>query len=218
MNFASILFAAALLTGIMPAYADPNAAALDAAPVLKVMRAEISAKPSRVLITVEDALTMNEQAACEIVKEAIKSTRADAKLTGEIVFTALSHSPAMSAVIVECAVAASPHAVEDIKKAMEKALGTRAGSAMTGLTEGSGQAPAEETTGNESNGSGKETSGEPSGKGALTALPPDIEEDFDLTFVGVGGIYLLVPGRSYFRCDPYDPCCTGDLTQACLQP
>ena len=75
----------------------------DIQPVIEGMRSEISARPSRVLIAVEDALTMNEQAACEIVQEAIVSTRADAKLVGEIVYTALKHAPGMAATIVECA-------------------------------------------------------------------------------------------------------------------
>ncbi len=186
----------------------------DSAPVIKAMRAEISAKPSRVLIAVEDALTMNEQAACEIVKEAIEFTRADESLVGEIVFTALKHSPAMSAVIVECAVATSPKAVGEIKKAMEKALGATSSSEVADLTEGSGKESAESATGKQSAGSGKEVSA----KGI--AVDPVAEKDGSLDFfsIGVGGIYLATPGNSYRRCAPSRPCCNGDLTPACLRP
>ena len=222
MNRSSLIGALALLTCLYSAKAVSAAEAVDSGPALKAMRAEISAKPSRVLIAVEDALTMNEQAACEIVKEAIESTRADAKLVGEIVFTALSHSPAMSAVIVECAVASAPQAVEEIKKAMERALGGKAGSSVSNLTEGSGKGPAEETSGKEAAGSGKEaaaTGNGLTGKGAVIQRPaPPIEEGFDLTSVGVGGIYLIAPSRSYYRCASNEPCCTDDLTRACLQP
>lgn len=215
MNQSSLIRALALLACLCPAKADPAAETVDSGPALKAMRAEITAKPSRVLIAVEDALTMNEQAACEIVKEAIESTRADAKLVGEIVFTAISHSPAMSAVIVECAVATSPGAVTEIKKAMERALGSKMDSAGASLTDGSGKTPAEEASGEETTGTGKELTG----KGVVVPPPPPaIEEDFDLTSVGVGGIYLMVPGRSNFRCHPGRPCCTGELTTACLQP
>ncbi len=214
MNRSSFLLVPALLSWCISVHADPAPEPVDSGPVLAAMRSEIAAKPSRVLIAVEDALTMNEQAACEIVKAAIQSTRADARLVGEIVFTALHHSPAMSAVIVECAVATSPQAVDEIKQAMERALGAKTGSGIGELTEGSGKAPADDTTGKEAAGSGKE----PTGKGAAVQPPGPAAEDFDLTSIGVGGIYLSTPRQSWYRCDPDDPCCTGELSGACLRP
>ena len=214
MNRSSLCVVLGLLgfgySGLPASGADPH----DSGPVLKVMRAEISAKPSRVLIAVEDALTMNEQAACEIVKEAIESTRADETLVGEIVFTALNHSPAMSAVIVECSVATSPKAVAEIKKAMEKALGAKSSSVVADLTEGSGKESPESATGKQSVGSGKELTG----KGIATAPISEEKESFDFFSVGVGGIYLTTPSSSYRRCAPSGPCCNGDLTPACLRP
>ena len=207
MNRSSLIRALALLACLCSAKAEP-APAVDSGPVLKAMRAEISARPSRVLIAVEDALTMNEQAACEIVKEAIESTRADAKLVGEIVFTALSHAPAMSAVIVECAVATSPQSVEEIKKAMERALGDQAPSGGSDQAEGSGKAPQEATSGKEATGKGV----------SVQAASPVIEKDFAPATIGIGGIYLIAPGRTYVICDPDDPCCTEDLSRACLEP
>jgi hypothetical protein len=120
----------------------------------------------------------------------------------------------MSAVIVECAVATSPQAVDEIKQAMERALGEKAGSATGDLTEGSGKAPADETTGKETAGSGKE----PTGKGGAAQPPRPAADDFDLSSIGVGGIYLSTPGQSWYHCDPDDPCCTGELSGACLRP
>src|SRR6187549_175804 len=108
MNRLLIIAALMLPCGSRVRAADPASGTGDVTPVIKAMREEISARPSRVLIAVEDALTMNEQAACEIVKEAITSTKADPRLVGEIVFTALQHAPAMSAAIVECAIRTSP--------------------------------------------------------------------------------------------------------------
>ena len=208
----ALIPAVAFFTGCGLLQADP---APDVRPVLAAKREEITARPSRVLIAVEDALTMNEQAACEIVKEAITSTRADARLTGEIVFTALEHAPAMSAVIVECAMAVAPGAVKEIERAMQRALGGGSG-ADPMATEGSGEAPVEaDATGKE--GSGKE----PSGKGAVVPAVAD-EVDFMDGFlpgsVGVGGIYLIVPNRGRGRCLPGDPCCSSDLSTSCLKP
>ena len=214
MNRSSLRLVLAFLVLGRSALTAQAIEALESGPVLKAMRAEISAKPSRVLIAVEDALTMNEQAACEIVKEAIESTAADESLVGEIVFTALNHSPAMSAVIVECAVATSPNAVGEIKKAMEKALGAKSSSVVADLTEGSGKESAESATGKESVGSGKELTG----KGIAVAPTPEKEARFDFSSVGVGGIYLTTPSNSYRRCIPNRPCCNGDLTPACLRP
>jgi hypothetical protein len=201
------------LAGMGSAADRGERAKVDTGPVLKMLRAEIAAKPSRVLIAVEDALTMNEAAACEIVREAIISTRADAKLTGEIVFTALTCAPAMSAAIVECATRTSPHAVEEIRAAVQRALGERA-------------APAPGP--NENRGNTPEAAEKPlvtSGKGAagpdtaMPSAPEEIGESFDLSMIGVGGIYLLTPARAMPPfCAPADPCCNGELTPACLRP
>ena len=190
----------------------------DIQPVIEGMRSEISARPSRVLIAVEDALTMNEQAACEIVQEAIVSTRADAKLVGEIVYTALKHAPGMAATIVECALRTAPGARAEIKLAMQRALGEGVPAKKTGETAAvDSEAGAVES--NES-ASGKQTSGK---SGAGTGDGPAGDEPFPvddfLGIVGVGGIYLLTPSSHSFRpCDPDDPCCHEDLSRACLVP
>jgi|GEM_PF-2593875 len=204
-----------LILGTAMATADPDAKPVDTGPALKTLRADIAAKPSRVLIAVEDALTMNEQAACEIVKEAIEATRADAKLVGEIVFTALQRAPAMAATIVECAVSTSPGSIEQIKEAMRRALGDKAGAAAGDAGEGSGNAVPDEPDGKQP--SGKEASG----KAAAPAVPAagDDDDSFGFFGIGVGGIYLSAPESSWLHpCDPRDPCCSGELTPACLRP
>jgi hypothetical protein len=199
------------------AQADRGPDAAEVRAVLQTMRAEISARPSRVLIAVEDALTMNEQAACEIVKEAIILTRADAKLVGEIVFTALTHSPAMSATIVECAVKTAPEAAKEVELAMERALGKNAGTAAGKYKEDdeSATVKAEEA---ESAASGKESSG----KGMARLPTEDADADFLDAFlpgtVGVGGIYLVVPSHGAGMCHPGGPCCSGELSPSCLKP
>ncbi len=202
----ALALAFALLPGSGPARAEPAPATVP--PVIKLMREEIQARPSRVLIAVEDALTMEERAACEIVKEAITATRADAKLTGEIVRTALKHAPAMAATIVECAVAVAPGAVEEIEKAVRSVLGDNAGTASKT------SAPEESDTGK------KEASGK-SAPGAAAAPAEDGADSVDSFLpgaVGVGGIYLIAPSRAFRPCLPGDFCCSGDLSVSCLSP
>jgi hypothetical protein len=212
-----LLITTALLGAVLPAQAEPATGAGDIRPVIRAMREEISARPSRVLIAVEDALTMNELAACEIVKEAITSTKADSRLVGEIVFTALCHAPAMSAPIVECAVSTSPDCVHEIELAVERALGGKAGT-VANVSEGSGKAPAGEGEVAET---GKASA--PTGKGAVVPTLPgeedgDTYDSFLRSSVGVGGIYLLIPSQSFHGCLPGDPCCSGELSASCLKP
>jgi hypothetical protein len=177
-------------------------------PAIKAMREEIAARPSRVLIAVEDALTMSEQAACEIVKEAITSTRADARLTGEIVRTAIRHAPGMSAVIVECAMAVAPGAAQEIENAVRSVLGTAAVK-----TDSSVEAPAVSPEPEAK--SGKESSESADGAAAEAS---DSLDSFLPGAVGVGGIYLISPSRAFRPCLPGDFCCSGDLSPSCLSP
>jgi hypothetical protein len=190
MNLRLLSVPLLLLSAALPSAAAPDKSA-GHAEVLKVLKADISARPSRVLVAVEDALTMDEPAACEIIKSAITLTKADNKLVGEIVYTALKHSPGMSAVIVECAVDTAPGAAAEIKKAMQRALGESGdGETSEDLTEGSGKAPAKEEA------SGKGVSGkEPAGKGKVPARTEPEEDwlDFGRFGHGIGGIYLNPP-------------------------
>jgi hypothetical protein len=91
--------------------------------VLDKLAKDIASDATRVLLYVEDALTVNEACACEIVKTAITASRSDPMLTGEIVSSAVNAAPRQASTIGECALAAAPAAAKEIKKAMEAALG-----------------------------------------------------------------------------------------------
>jgi hypothetical protein len=214
MNRLPIIGLSVLILGLRPALAEPAPDEAGPAQVITILRADIAAKPSRVLIAVEDALTMNEQAAGEIVKAAIEATRADAKLVGEIVFTALKNAPGMAATIVECALGTSPDAAEQIKDAMQRALGSKASiRAVAGA--GQAEVPGEKVP------PAQATGKEPAGKGGVATAPdePGIEDSFDLSWVGVGGIYLFTPARGFLHVsDPHEPCGSDDLSRACLRP
>ena len=122
----------------------------------------------------------------------------------------------MAATIVECALAAAPRSVEHINKAMRRALGEKAVSVAGKVTAGDsaaasrGAAPASET-------GGKESRAEPVKPVASQDGEPN--DFFEFFGIGVGGIYLSTPGSTWFHaCDPDDPCCSGELTPACLRP
>lgn len=220
MNRLLLTIAALMLPwGSSVVAADPASGAGEVRPVIKAMREEISARPSRVLIAVEDALTMSEQAACEIVTEAITSTKADPRLVGEIVFTALQHAPAMSAAIVECAVRTSPQSGKEIEQAVVRVLGKN-GNQAGADRKGEGEKASSEEPAAEPAESGKE----PSGKGVAASAPavPGDEDGFLDAFlpgsVGVGGIYLITPGTAAGRCRPGGPGCSGELSPSSLKP
>ena len=76
------------------------------------VRESVSKEPTKVLMIVEDALVINETCACEIVKAAITASNADQPMVKQIVQTAVAVAPKMTPVIIECANAISPGAVE----------------------------------------------------------------------------------------------------------
>ncbi|HEX2750440.1 MAG TPA: hypothetical protein VHM91_20705 [Verrucomicrobiales bacterium] len=209
MNRLSVVGLLVLMTGLRPATADPAPAEAAQVQALTILRADIAAKPSRVLIAVEDALTMSEQSACEIIKAAIEATRADTKLVGEIVFTALKNAPGMAATIVECALSTNPEAASQISEAAKRALGEKAVAV-----------PAAQTTEKTAATAQNQPTGKESGKGGADVVSEDsYPDDAFFSWVGVGGIYLLTPARGTLHlCDPLHPCCNDDLSRACLRP
>lgn len=160
--------------------------------VVKTMQAEIAAEPSRVLLAVENALTVNSSCACEIIKAAIIATKADNEMVGEIVFAAVNAAPAEAAKIVECAAAEAPKATPAIRNAMQKAMGTDGEEKPVAETaEPSGKEPV-----------GKEPVGKaPVGKQVVgkepAPVPPSDKPDFGE--IGPVGIYIVPPigGRTY---------------------
>lgn len=134
----------------------------------------VAAQPERVLLAVEDAVVANEGCACEIVKAAIQAAQASVKLTGQIVFTAVTASPKEAAAVADCATAVHPEAAEEVKRALRKAIGSES---VVASTLPSGKQPA-----------GKN----PSGKQPIE-IPVSEEVDFSLSPVAIGGVYLVYP-------------------------
>jgi hypothetical protein len=175
--------AALACVGLMPSLAAANATKVKCTEVIARLEAEISKEPSRVLLSVEDALNSNDSCACDIIKTAITTSHADVKLVGEIVSTAINTVPTAASTIGECALTTAPEAAKEIKTAMQTVLGQG---------DGVGKAPLS----NESAGK------EPIGKEPISAgktpimLPPAAVTDSDIAVlpIDIQGIYFAVPG------------------------
>lgn len=76
--------------------------------IAEQVTAAVTKEPGRVLMIVEDALVINEKCACEIIRAAILASKADPTLLNQIVQTAISVSPKMSGVIMDCASSTAP--------------------------------------------------------------------------------------------------------------
>jgi hypothetical protein len=90
------LIAAGILVGAPLSAATCDKVAAD-------VRAAIEVNPSKVLVIVEDAMIANEACACEIVKTALITSKANADLARQIVLTATNVAPNLTHLIAECA-------------------------------------------------------------------------------------------------------------------
>lgn len=78
---------------------------------------KVSSDKSQVLEIVSKEIAAAPSCACEIVKAAIKSSKANNELVGQIVETAISVAPEQRDTIVKCATSAAPDAYLEIKMA-----------------------------------------------------------------------------------------------------
>ena len=85
--------------------------------IAKDVSTAVAKDPAKVLMIVEDALVINENCACEVVKAAIVAANADKSTVQQIVQTALAVAPKMAAVINECANAAAAGSIDSLAAA-----------------------------------------------------------------------------------------------------
>lgn len=109
----------------------PGASSLTCIQLAARVDEEISKAPKDVLSIVRRAMVDNDACACDIVKTAIKSSRADEELTGLIVEVAVKTQPSRFKEIVECAILAKPEAKSQVRAALERVFGTK-GSGKSG--------------------------------------------------------------------------------------
>ena len=120
---ASIIGALALLA--TPVWAEGEA--IDCKAVAKAVETDIKADASKVLAVVAIKVKETPQCACDIVKAAIKATKASNELTGQIVEAAVRAAPDQYKVIVECAVAVNAEAAAEIRAALLRVFGGKDG-------------------------------------------------------------------------------------------
>ena len=116
--------AVALQGGEKPA-PTPGASSLTCLQLAARVNEEILKSPKDVLSSVRRAMVDNDACACDIVKTAIKSSRADDELTGLIVEVAVKTQPSRFKEIVECAMIAKPTAKAQVRAALERVFGTK---------------------------------------------------------------------------------------------
>lgn len=177
---------------------------VDCAPVLERLNKDFAAQPGRLVLAVEDALTVSEACACPVIQQAAELAGRDPVLTGELVAAALRVAPSAAAAIVECALERVPEASTHIREAIDRVLGERA----SGLLSPESEKLASETV-TESKSGDSEKIHDPevvTGKGSVGKAPVGKEpavsvntEDFDTVApVGMTGIYLFSPARASF--------------------
>ena len=184
-----------LVTGsLLTATAGAQTRKVDCSDVLAQLKRDFAARPGRLALAVEDALTVSEACACPIIQQAAELAGRDPVLTGELVAAALRVAPSAAATIVECALDRVPEASSNIRGAIDRVLGERASDVLAANPKNSQlQTDAVEVT----DVSGKE----PIGKGPVGKQPVGKEplisvdtEDFEsIVPVGLSGIYLFSP-------------------------
>ena len=121
--YPTILGAIALLA--TPVWAADEV--VDCKVIAKAVESEIKADASKVLAIVAARVKATPECACDIVKAAIKATKASNELTGQIVEAAVRAAPGQYKVIVECAVAVNADAAAEIRAALLRVFGGKDG-------------------------------------------------------------------------------------------
>ena len=166
LSMAGITAMVALASGQVSRAADKEQ---DCGAEFKKVTKEVTASPEDVLKIVSTEIGTAPTCVCEIVKAAIKASKADKALVVEIVTTASELLPDETPTIIACAIDSAPNAA----RAIADKFGSGKGVVSTG------KEPVK------------------SGKDVVDKTPvPTVDEgpwDFNLFHSGVGGIYLTTP-------------------------
>jgi hypothetical protein len=138
------------------------------------VRAAVEKDPSKVLMVVEDALVINEGCAADIVRSAIVAAKADSTLAGQIVQTATSVAPKMTAAINEAANSVAP----GFTAAPAPAMAATANTVLPPVS------------------SGKNPSGKNPGKSPVEPVQPVEPSDDFFVPASIRGVFLIQPPAS----------------------
>ncbi len=108
---------AATALGMLPAV---SMAEVDCLKVAVSVKHAVTAQPDQVLQIVEKEVGANPGCACEVVKAAIQTTKAEPKLVASIVETAATVVPDKMRLISQCAVAVAPEALTAVQGVMSR--------------------------------------------------------------------------------------------------
>lgn len=142
----------------------------------KKVNTAVVAAPEKVLEIVAKEAQEAPTCVCEIIKAAIKASKADKDLIVQIVTTVSEILPDETPTIIACAINAAPEAIQgEVARAIADKFSSGKGVVHTGKGV-------------------VHTGKEPTGK--VPQTPPPSEEpwdDFNLFHSGIGGIYLTTP-------------------------
>jgi hypothetical protein len=110
----------ALLGVALGLFAPSTKAEVDCVALTVVVKNAVIAKPAEILQTVESQVQANPDCACEIVKAAIETSKADVKLVAAIVETASTAAPEKMRIVAQCAVAVMPDSLADVQAVLAK--------------------------------------------------------------------------------------------------
>jgi hypothetical protein len=113
-NYVKTIFAATAL-GVVGVQAKEDCVAIS-----QTVITGVSEDRSQVLEIVSKEIAAAPSCACEIVKSAIKSSKADDKTVAAIVGAAVTAAPAQMRLISQCAIAVAPDAAAEIQSVLAK--------------------------------------------------------------------------------------------------
>ncbi len=122
--------------GVIGVHAKDDCVAISQAVIIGVSEDE-----SRVLEIVSKEIAAAPSCACEIVKSAIKSSKADNKTVAAIVGAAVTAAPAQMRLISQCAIAVAPDAAGEIQAVLAKLDPNSGDSGLSSKSAKSAKAP-----------------------------------------------------------------------------
>jgi hypothetical protein len=118
----ALLGATLVATSPVAAAEIPDCASIGAA-----VETAVKSDQSTVLAVVAAKIRETPDCACDVVKAAIRATKASNELTGQIVEAAVRAAPGQYKIIVECAVAVNSGAAAEIRAALQRVFGGKDG-------------------------------------------------------------------------------------------
>ena len=122
----------------------PSSAAVDCINLSLSVKNAVSAEPSKVLEVVSAQVGAAPDCACEVVKSAIETTKANTKTVAAIVEAAATAAPEQMRLVSQCAVAVSPESLAAVQAVIAKLDPNLGDSAKSSKSSKDSKAPAGE--------------------------------------------------------------------------